>query len=206
MVMLPQGVFEDSFMHNDTISEGGFRRVDFLREKRNSYIESMDDDNGRDKDHSNSSLGSWDVNEESYRLNDKKKRRKPREKKKQPEMGKNWLSMLQSGLASKDTLLLASQADSRKTLAKQLLSTGKSNKRVEDPYEFDKTVIKPQPTGIKISADIVHEINPSSSAHLGQSQAANELLKLHQILQDQMRAVDAIHGKKGSNQASIGSA
>lgn len=60
--MLPHGVFEDSYRQNDTISEGGFRRTNGLREKRNSYIESMDE-NGRDKDQTNSSLGSWDVNE-----------------------------------------------------------------------------------------------------------------------------------------------
>ena len=60
--MLPQGVFEDSFEQTDIVSEGGFRRADGLREKRNSYL--LDELNDRDRDHSNSSLGSWDVNED----------------------------------------------------------------------------------------------------------------------------------------------
>ena len=82
-------------------------------------------------------------------------------------MGKNWLSMLQSGQASKDTLLLASQADSRNTIAK--------------PYEeaFHETAIKTQANRIKINTDIVQDINTSSTAHLGHPQAANEILKLH---------------------------
>jgi hypothetical protein len=50
------------------------------------------------KSDSKSSLGSWDVNEDSFRLNpDKKKNRKGRATKKQPEMGKNWLSLLHTG-------------------------------------------------------------------------------------------------------------
>jgi hypothetical protein len=62
-------------------------------------------------------------------------------------MGKNWLSLLQSGIASKDTLLLASEEASRHTIVKQLMSTSKSK---QDDYH--ETVIKTSP---KINTDIV---------------------------------------------------
>ena len=38
LIMLPTGVFEDSFMKNDSISESTFRMTDGFNERRNSFV------------------------------------------------------------------------------------------------------------------------------------------------------------------------